>query len=97
MPMTILRVSRREFIAALGGAAAWPLTARAQPSGQIPRIGVLWHAGNEQEEAIYLGALRHGLADLGYIDGKNIVVENKFPAEKPERFPVLARELVAWH
>jgi putative ABC transport system substrate-binding protein len=86
---------RREFIIALGGAASWPLASQAQPSGKIPRIGVLWHAGNEQEEAIYLGALRHGLADLGYTDGKNIVLENRFPAEKLERFPVLARELVA--
>jgi putative tryptophan/tyrosine transport system substrate-binding protein len=71
------------------------MVARAQQSGKIPRVGVLWHAGNEQEEAIYLGALRRGLADLGYIDGKNIVLENRFPAEKPERFPVLAQELVA--
>ncbi len=89
------RTNRRAFIAALGGAAAWPMVARAQQSGKSPKIGVLWHAGNEQEEAIYLGALRQGLNDLGYIDGKNIVLENRFPAEKAERFPVLARELVA--
>jgi putative ABC transport system substrate-binding protein len=65
---------RRAFIAGLGGAAAWPLIARAQPALKRPKVGVLWHAGNEQEEAIYLGALRQGLADLGYIDGKNIVL-----------------------
>jgi putative ABC transport system substrate-binding protein len=70
------------------------MVAHAQQSGKIPRVGVLWHAGNEEEEAIYLGALRQGLADLGYIEGKNILLQNRFPAEKPERFPVLARELV---
>jgi putative tryptophan/tyrosine transport system substrate-binding protein len=87
---------RREFIAGLS-APAWPMVAWGQQSGKIPKVGVLWHAGNEQEEAIYLGALRHGLVDLGYVDGKNIVLENRFPAEKPERFPVLAQELVALH
>ena len=90
-----LPLKRREFIAGLSSAAAWAMVARAQQSGKIPKVGVLWHAGNEQEEAIYLGALRQGLNDLGYIDGKNIVLEDRFPAEKPERFPVLARELVA--
>jgi putative ABC transport system substrate-binding protein len=88
-------MKRRTFIAALGGVAAWPVVARGQQSGKIPRVGVLWHAGNEEEERIYLGALRQGLNDLGYIEGKNIVLENRFPAEKPERFPILARELVA--
>ena len=47
---------RREFISLLGGAAAaWPHTARAQqPTRKIPRVGVLWHAGSAEEEAIYL-------------------------------------------
>jgi putative ABC transport system substrate-binding protein len=88
-------MKRREFIAGLGSAATWPVVARAQPPVKTPRVGVLWHAGNEQEEAIPLGALRQGLNDVGYIDGKNIVLKNRFPAEKAERFPVLARELVA--
>ena len=85
---------RREFIAALGGAAAWPLVARAQQSGKIPKIGVLWHAGNEQEEASFLGALRKGLNDLGYIEGKNIELLNRFADEHYDRFDPLARELV---
>ena len=88
-------MKRRAFVAGLGSAAVWPWVARGQQSGKIPRIGVLWHAGSEQEEAIPLGALQQGLNDVGYIDGKNIVLENRFPAEKPERFPILARELVA--
>jgi putative tryptophan/tyrosine transport system substrate-binding protein len=85
---------RREFIATLGGAAAWPLAAHAQQSGKIPRVGVLWHAGNEQEEAIYLGALRKGLNDLGYVEGKNIELLNRFADEHYDRFDVLAKDLI---
>ena len=87
---------RRDFIAVLGSAAAWPLAARAQQStGKIPRVGVLWHAGSAEEEAIYLGALLEGLKDLGYVDGKTIALENRFPNETPERFVSLAAELAA--
>jgi putative ABC transport system substrate-binding protein len=86
---------RREFITLIGGAAAaWPLTARAQEVRKTPRVGVLWHAASPEEEAVYLGALREGLADLGYVEGRNIVLENRFPAEKWERFISLAAELV---
>jgi hypothetical protein len=68
-PFTMLlsrHTRRRTFIAGLVGAAAWPLVARAQQPGKIPRIGVLWSAPNE-EVAIYLGAFRQGLNDVGYI------------------------------
>ena len=67
---------RRAFIAGLGSAAARPLVARAQQSGKIPRIGILWHAENEQQEAPYLGAFRQGLNELGYIEGKNVELVN---------------------
>jgi len=87
-------VKRREFITLLGAAAAWPLPARSQETRKTPRIGVLWHAASAEEEAVYLGALREGLADLGYVEGRNIVLENRFPAEKWERFISLAAELV---
>jgi putative ABC transport system substrate-binding protein len=88
------RTNRREFITALGGAAAWPLAARAQQSMTIPKVGVLWHAGNEQEEAPFLGALRRGLTSLGYIEGKNIELLNRFANEHYDRFDALAAELV---
>ena len=68
--------------------------AHAQQPAQIRRIGVLWHAASAEDEAVYLSALREGLAALGYIEGRNIVLENRFPAEKWERFVSLAAELV---
>ena len=88
-------MKRREFITALGGAAAiaaWPLAAHGQQAG-VRKIGVLWHAASAEEEAAYLGALRQGLADLGHIEGLNTMLENRFPAEKSERFISLAAEL----
>jgi putative ABC transport system substrate-binding protein len=89
-------VKRREFITIIGGAAvAWPIAARAQPTKKIPKVGVLWHAGSAEEEAIYLGALKLGFNDLGYIDGKTIALEHRFPNEQPERFASLAAELAA--
>jgi putative ABC transport system substrate-binding protein len=88
-------MQRRWFMRLLGAAAfAWPYAARAQQPKKIPRIGVLWHAGNAEEEEVYLTALRKGFRDLGYVEGKNIQLENRFPDEKPERFRTLARELV---
>src|SRR5690242_11780769 len=85
---------RRDFIKALGGTSvAWLPSAHAQHPNKNPRVGVLWHAGSAQEEAIYLGALQQGLEGLGYVDGKTITLEHRFPNEKPERFVSLANEL----
>ena len=85
---------RREFITLLGGATvAWPLAAGAQQPRKMRRIGVLWHGANAEEEAIYLAALRQGLLDFGYVEGQNIVLEMRFPAEQYERFFALAAEL----
>jgi ABC-type uncharacterized transport system substrate-binding protein len=88
-------MKRRQFISLLGGAAAaWPLAVRAQQSpNKIPVVGVLWHAGSAEED-VYLSVLVKAFHDLGYVEGKNIVLEHRFPAEKPERFRILARELV---
>ena len=87
---------RREFIGSLiGTAVAWPLVSRAQESKAVPRVGVLWHAGNAEEEAPYLRPLEQGLNDLGYFDGRTIKLEHRFPNEIPERFESLAAELAA--
>jgi putative tryptophan/tyrosine transport system substrate-binding protein len=89
-------MKRRTFINLLGGAlATWPLTARAQQSSnKIPVVGVLWHAGSAEEEEVYLSVLVKAFNDLGYIEGKNIRLDHRFPAENPDRFRILARELV---
>src|SRR3954471_7313913 len=86
-------MKRREFVTVLGAAAMWPLAAHAQQPRKMYRIGVLWHGANAEEEAIYLAALRQGLLDFGYVEGQNIVLEMRFPAEQYERFFVLAAEL----
>jgi putative tryptophan/tyrosine transport system substrate-binding protein len=89
-------MKRRQFITIIGGAvAAWPLAARAQQSpNKIPVVGVLWHAGSADEEQVYLSVLVKAFDDLGYVDGKNIHLDHRFPAENPERFRILARKLV---
>jgi putative tryptophan/tyrosine transport system substrate-binding protein len=85
---------RRDFITLFGGTAAmWPLAAHGQQSRKMHRIGVLWHGANAEEETIYLAALRQGLDDFGYVEGQNVVLEMRFPAEQYERFFVLAAEL----
>jgi putative ABC transport system substrate-binding protein len=87
---------RREFIGSLiGTAIAWPLVARAQDSKGVPRVGVLWHAGNAEEEGPYFRAFEQGLKDLGYFDGRTIKLEHRFANEIPERFEPLAAELAA--
>jgi ABC-type uncharacterized transport system substrate-binding protein len=88
---------RREFIALLGGSAGHavlsPRIARAEVNLSKPRVGMLWHAGSADEEALYLTAFRQGLADLGYVEGRSIIVEHRFPAEQSERFRAMATEL----
>src|SRR5258708_29618939 len=69
---------RREFIAGLGVAAAvvGPHGALGQTK-KLSKVGVLWHAGSAEEEAIYLSALGQGFASLGYIDGRNISLQHR--------------------
>jgi len=86
---------RREFIKLLGGAAvSLPVAAHAQPR-KMPKVGYLWHAASAKEEHPYYEALIEGFAKLGYANGRNIVLEHRFPDEKPERFTSMAAELVA--
>ena len=82
--------NRREFITALGGAAvAWPLAARAQQPS-MPVIGLL-RAGQMDEKG--LTALRTGLSELGYVEGRNVAIE-LHATEQYDRLPALASELV---
>ena len=87
---------RRKFIALAGGvAAAWPLSARGQSTKKMPKIGVLWHAGNAEQEAPYFGSLLEGFKNLGYVDGTNIRFEHRFPDEIPDRFKSMGAGLVS--
>jgi putative ABC transport system substrate-binding protein len=84
-------MKRREFISLVGGAAAWPVTARAQHANGA-RIGFL---GAASATGFQVQALRAGLRDFGYIEGNNIAIEYRFAEGKYERLPELAIELVA--
>jgi putative tryptophan/tyrosine transport system substrate-binding protein len=87
-------MQRRAFLCGLVAAATTgPQRALAQQPRKIHRIGVLWHGASAEQEAIYLAALRQGLRDVGLVEGQNIVLEMRFPAEQYERFFVLAAEL----
>jgi putative ABC transport system substrate-binding protein len=85
---------RRDFCAAVGATAiCLPSIARAQAKPKVPRVGMLWHAGSEIEEAAYLGAFRRGLKALGYVEGRDIELVLRFADEKYERFNAQAIEL----
>jgi putative ABC transport system substrate-binding protein len=83
-------VKRREFITLLGGAAAWPLAASAQ-SMTVARIGFLRQAGPDERQ---FDAFRTGLRAAGYIEGRNLVIEQRYAAGAYDRLPALAMELV---
>jgi ABC-type uncharacterized transport system substrate-binding protein len=72
--------------------AAWPIAVYAQQS-KMPIVGVLWHAGNREEEGGRLEVLEQGLADLGYIRGQSITLVHTFAAEDYDRFTNNAVEL----
>ena len=81
---------RREFITLLSGAAAWPLAARAQQS-PVPVIGYLSPRSSEADAAM-LTAIRQGLAETGYVDGRNVAIESRFSSGY-DRWPALFTEL----
>jgi putative ABC transport system substrate-binding protein len=87
------KMKRREFISLLGGAAAaWPLAARAQQPARMSRIGYLG-SGPASAWTTRVEALRAGLRDLGWVEGKNIVIEFRW-ADKVDELPTLAAALV---
>ena len=89
--MQVDRLKRREFITLFGGAVAWPLAARAQPS-KVARIGALYIGLADAES--FKKELREGLRELGYLEGQNIAFEFRSAEGKLDRLPELASELV---
>jgi ABC transporter substrate binding protein len=86
---------RREFIAGLGGAAVWPLVARAQQPDRMRRIGVLMNVVQEDPGGPgEVMAFRQGLTELGWIEGRNIDIEFRWPGGDTERAQTFAKELV---
>jgi putative ABC transport system substrate-binding protein len=83
---------RRAFIAALGGAAAWPLVARAQQAA-MPVIGFL-SPGSREADTGRMNALRRGLAENGYFEGENVAVEYRGAQNQLDHLPALATDLV---
>src|SRR6202035_1229512 len=86
---------RREFIAVLGSAAAWPLAAPAQQSGRMRRIGVLLSvAADDPESQTRLAAFLQGLQELGWTVGRNIQIDFRWSTDDASRMRYAA-ELVA--
>ena len=87
---------RRNFIALLGGAAAWPLAARAQQAEQMRRIGVLMNTGaDEPESQARLAAFMQGLQELGWAAGRNLRIDHRWSPGEIARLRKEAAELVA--
>jgi putative ABC transport system substrate-binding protein len=85
-------MKRRDFIGVLGGAAvAWPFAARAQQA--VPVVGFII-SGSREVFQPNLNALRQGLRDAGFIDGRNVTIEARFADDHYDRLPVLAAELI---
>jgi putative tryptophan/tyrosine transport system substrate-binding protein len=92
-------IKRREFIAGLGGVAAWPVVARAQqPGGRMRRIGVLMGGDeNDPERKARLSELTQGLAELGWTDGRNVRLDVRWTGGDINRIRALAQVLVGLH
>jgi putative tryptophan/tyrosine transport system substrate-binding protein len=88
----IAHLRRREFITLLGGAAAWPVAARAQQA-TMPVIGLL-HSASPEAFAPFLAALREGLSEAGFIDGQNVRIDLRWAEGQYDRLPAMAKELV---
>jgi putative ABC transport system substrate-binding protein len=83
---------RRDFIAALGTAAAWPLVARGQQTA-MPVVGIL-NSTTIEAFREYLAEFRRGLAELGYVEGRNVAFEHRAAEDHYARLPGLADDLV---
>ena len=86
-------MKRRKFITLIGGAAAWPLAARAQQPGKLPTVGIIG-SGTPATHGHWYAALVQRLRELGWIDGRTVVVEYRWAQGRDERFAEIAAEFV---
>jgi putative ABC transport system substrate-binding protein len=87
------QLKRCEFITLLGGTAAgWPLAARAQQPA-MPVVGFLSNLRRDERPNL-VDAFRHGLGEVGYIEGRDVAIEYRFAENQPDRLPALADDLV---
>jgi putative ABC transport system substrate-binding protein len=84
---------RREFIAGLGSAAAWPVVARAQQPG-MPVVGFLSAQSADDEYKIRIVPFLQALKEAGYVEGQNVTVEYRYAENQLDRLPALAADLV---
>ena len=95
-PTRLSSEERREFITLLGGAAAWPLAARAQQLDPVRRIGVLFGPEDDPQVKAQLAAFRYGLERLGWSEGRNVQIDYRFASATIDTTQALASELIAW-
>jgi ABC transporter substrate binding protein len=87
------QLRRRKFIRLLGGAAAWPLAARAQQAGKLPTMGIIG-SGTPATQSHWYAAFVQRLRELGWIDGRTVAVEYRWAEGRDERFTEIAAEFV---
>jgi putative ABC transport system substrate-binding protein len=93
--MLVGRTNRRSFVAAMAGAAAWPLAARAPQPGRTRRIGVRMSTpADDKEGHARINAFVQGLRELGWIDGHNVRIDTRWAAGDADRGREYATELV---
>src|SRR5262249_15878555 len=86
-------IGRRKFLATLGGAATWPVAVRAQQARERYIVGML-SAGGSSVQAALITAFSDGLREWGWVEGKNVVFENRNAEDRLERLPELAADLI---